>query len=57
MRAWLVRTVAMADLEATLCALERAHPPAAPPIITYVDQTRVIISWSYWENSSNAPSL
>lgn len=47
MRTWVVRVVALSELEETLRELERTHPPAAPPIITYVDQTRIIVSWVY----------
>lgn len=56
MKAWLTRIVAMADLEYALCDLERTHPSIGPPIITFVDQSRIIISWPYLEQP-NAPSL
>lgn len=52
MRLWLTRVVAVADLADVLSELERTHPPAGPPILTYVDQTRVIISWPYFGDAT-----
>jgi hypothetical protein len=47
----------MAELENALRELERAHPSTEQPIFTYVDQSRIIISWPYRERRSNAPSV
>lgn len=57
MRQWVVRIVVMAELENALRELERAHPSTEQPIFTYVDQSRIIISWPYRERRSNAPSV
>lgn len=53
--------VPVADLEAELCALEQEfaatwwqrlwHGDASAPIVTYVDQTRVIISFPHFRDS------
>ena len=46
---WIVRTVPVTDLQWALNELQRDYRWGWPqqPIISYVDQSRVIISWPY----------
>lgn len=57
MKTWVVQIVPVIELQAALNALERAHSSDDAPIITYVDQSRVIISWSYLEFSADAAQM
>lgn len=47
MRAWIVKVVQMGQLQDALSDLERDFPSDGQPILTFVDQSRIIIAWPY----------
>lgn len=48
---WKVLMVSVETLEETLTSLEQSHPMASPPVIVYIDITRVLVAWRYQESN------